>query len=154
MPVDRLEHSLQCATRAYRANRSDDYVVCALLHDVGDILMPYDHAALAADIVKPFVSERLHWIVQQHALFQGYYYFHHLGMDRDARDRYLHHAWYADAVEFSERFDQASFDPGYPSLPLEFFESAVQQVMATPLGGASCGEGLLRSTPEYLHDHE
>jgi predicted HD phosphohydrolase len=144
MPVDRLEHSLQCATRAYRDNRSDDYVVCALLHDIGDVLMPHNHAALAAHIVQPFVSARLHWMVEQHALFQGYYYFHHLGLNRDARDRYLHHAWYADAVEFCERFDQCSFDPGYPSLPLEFFEPAVQQVLGALLGTTSSGGALLR----------
>jgi predicted HD phosphohydrolase len=149
MPIDRLEHSLQCATRAYRDNRSDDYVVCALLHDLGDLLMPYNHGALAASIVKPFVSERLHWIVQQHGMFQGYYYFHHLGLDRHARDRYLDHPWYADAVEFCERFDQCSFDPGYTSLPLDFFEPAVHRVMAMPHGRAPYGEAALRSRPEY-----
>jgi len=129
MPIDRLEHSLQCATRAYRDNRSNEYVVCALVHDIGDVLAPYDHAALAATVLRPFVSERLHWIVAHHALFQGFYFFHHLGHDRFSRERHRQHPWYDDAVEFTERFDQCSFDPGYSCHPLEFFEPAVRQVL-------------------------
>lgn len=148
MPVDRLEHSLQCATRAYRDNRSNEYVVCALLHDLGDVLAPYDHAALAACVLEPFVSERLHWVVAHHALFQGYYYFHHLGHDRFAGERYRDHPWYPDAVEFCERFDQCSFDPGYPSHPLEFFEPAIREVMASHRSGEGCtsieAAGLVR----------
>lgn len=129
MPIDRLEHSLQCATRAYRDNRSDDYVVCALLHDIGDVLAPYDHAALAACLIKPFVSERLHWMIEHHALFQGYYYFHHLGRDRFARERYQDHPWYGDTVEFCEHFDQCSFDSSYSSKPLAFFRPALYSVL-------------------------
>ena len=104
-------------------------MVCALVHDVGDVLAPYDHGALAACVLKPFVSERLHWMVAHHALFQGYYYFHHLGHDRFARERYRDHLWYGDAVEFCERFDQCSFDLGYASHPLEFFEPAIREVI-------------------------
>jgi predicted HD phosphohydrolase len=148
MPIDRLEHSLQCATRAYRDNRSDEYVVCALLHDLGDLLLPYDHATLAACIIKPFVSERLHWIVQQHAVFQGYYFLHHLGLDRHARDRHLTNPWYGDAVDFCDQFDQCSFDPRYSSLPLEFFEPAVHRVMTTPRVRRLHSEAALQSRLE------
>ena len=92
--VDRLEHSLQTATRAYRANEDDEYVVCALLHDMGDTLGSYNHADIAAAILKPFVSEENHWMVEQHAVFQGYYFWHFLGGDRNARDKFAGHPWY------------------------------------------------------------
>src|SRR6185295_7552343 len=82
-PVDRLTHSLQTATLAHRDGRDEEYVVCALLHDIGDTLGSYNHADVAAAIVKPFVSEENHWMVEKHAIFQGYYFFHHLGMDRN-----------------------------------------------------------------------
>ena len=90
-PVDRLEHCLQTATRAFQAGRDEEYVVCALLHDIGDTLGPYNHADIAATIVQPFVSEANHWMVEHHAIFQGYYFFHFLGLDRDMRDKFRGH---------------------------------------------------------------
>jgi len=130
--VDRLTHSLQTATRAQRAGRDDEYVVCALLHDIGDTLASFNHSDLAATILQPFVSERNHWIVQQHAVFQGYYFFHHLGLDRNARDRHRDHPWYRDCAEFCARYDQNSFDPAYDTLPLEFFVPMVRRLLSTP----------------------
>ncbi len=130
--VDRLTHRLQPATRARRAGRDDEYVVCALLHDIGDTLASANHADLAATILEPFVSERNHWIVKQHAIFQGYYFFHHLGLDRDARDRFRDHEWFRDCAEFCEKYDQNSFDPAYDTLPVEAFEPAVRKVFAAP----------------------
>src|SRR5262245_50856238 len=85
--VDRLTHSLQTATRAYRANRDDAYVACALVHDIGDTLGSFNHADIGAAIVKPFVSDELHFMVEKHAIFQGYYFFPFLGLDRDLRDQ-------------------------------------------------------------------
>ena len=82
-PIDRLEHSLQTATRAHRDGRDEEYVVMALLQDIGDTLGSYNHPDIAAAILKPFVSEENHWIVAEHGIFQGYYFFHHLGLDRD-----------------------------------------------------------------------
>ena len=130
--VDRLEHSLQTATRAYRANRDDEYVVCALLHDIGDILGPYNHADIAAAVLEPFVSDANHWMVEQHGVFQGYYFFHHLGLDRNARDQYAGHEFYDHCAEFCLDYDQAAFDPSYDTLPLEHFEPAVHAVLSTP----------------------
>ena len=130
--VDRLTHSLQTATRAQRDDRDDEYVVCALIHDIGDTLAAANHADLAATILAPFVSERNHWIVKQHAVFQGYYFFHHLGLDRDMRDRFREHEWFRDCAEFCEKYDQNSFDPEYDTLPLEAFEPAVRRVFAAP----------------------
>ena len=131
-PVDRLEHSLQTATRAYRAGEDDEYVVCALLHDIGDTLGSYNHADIAAAILKPFVSEENHWMVEKHAMFQGYYFFHYLGLDRDMREQYLGHPNYDRTVMFCHEYDQAAFDPSYSSLPLEHFEPAVREVLARP----------------------
>lgn len=130
--VDRLEHSLQTATRAERAGRDDEYVFCALLHDIGDILGTFNHADIAAAVVKPFVSEENLWMVEQHAVFQGYYYFHHLGLDRDKREVFRAHPSFDRTAEFCEEFDQPAFDPGYRSNPLEHYEPLLREIMARP----------------------
>ncbi|MCY4417033.1 MAG: HD domain-containing protein [Chloroflexi bacterium] len=128
--VDRLEHSLQSATRAYRDDADEEMVVAVLLHDIGDLLSPHNHSELAAAVLRPYVSERTYWIVREHGLFQSYYYAHHFGGDRNARDRFVDHPWYQDTVDFCERWDQSSFDPEYESLPLEFFEPMVRRIFA------------------------
>jgi predicted HD phosphohydrolase len=130
--VDRLTHSLQTATLAHRDGRDEEYVVCALLHDIGDTLGTFNHADVAAAIVKPFVSEENHWMVEQHAVFQGYYFFHHIGMDRHQRDRFRDHPWFDRTAEFCERYDGPAFDPSGETLPLEFFEPMLRRVMAAP----------------------
>ena len=130
--VDRLTHSLQSATRAQRDGRDDEYVVCALIHDIGDTLASANHADLAATILEPFVDEKNHWIVKHHGIFQGYYFFHHLGLDRNRRDRFRDHEWWRDCAEFCEKYDQNSFDPEYDTLPLEAFEPAVRKVLGAP----------------------
>ena len=132
-PVCRLEHSLQTATRAHRDGRDEQYVVMALLHDIGDTLGSYNHPEVAASIIKPFVSEEVHWICQNHGAFQGYYYFHFLGMDQNARDQFADHPHFEACREFCEKYDQAAFDPDYESEPLEFFEPMVRRVMERPL---------------------
>lgn len=126
--VDRLEHSLQSATRAYRDDADEEMIVAALLHDIGDLLAPHNHSEMAAAVLRPYVSDRTYWVVRQHGLFQSYYYAHHMGGDRNARDRYIDHPWYQDAVDFCHRWDQSSFDPTYESLPLDFFEPMVRRV--------------------------
>ena len=141
--VDRLEHSLQCATRAYRDGAAEEMVVAALLHDVGDLLSPHNHSELAAAVLRPYVSERAYWIVRHHGLFQSYYYAHHTGGDRHARDAYREHPWYQDAVDFCHRWDQPSFDPDYPSLPLDFFAPMVRRIFArAPFSAAGPAERL------------
>jgi predicted HD phosphohydrolase len=130
--VDRLTHSLQTATRAQQDGQGDEYVVCALIHDIGDTLASANHADLAATILEPFVSEKNHWIVKNHAIFQGYYFFHHFNMDRNMRDRFRDHEWFRDCASFCEKYDQNSFDPEYDTLPLEAFEPAVRAVFSTP----------------------
>lgn len=131
-PVDRLQHSLQTATRAHRDGRDEDYVVMALLHDIGDTLGSFNHPDIAAAILKPFMPEEYHWIAGQHGVFQGYYYFHHLGLDRDLRERLRGHPHFEACAEFCEKYDQAAFDPAYDSAPLAFFEPMVMRVMHAP----------------------
>jgi predicted HD phosphohydrolase len=130
--VDRLTHSLQTATRAYRADRDDEYVFCALLHDIGDTLGSFNHADVAAAVVKPFVSERNLWMVEKHAIFQGYYFFHHLGLNRDVREQFRGHEHFDYTEEFCADYDQPAFDPDYPILPLEHFEPLIRTTMAAP----------------------
>ncbi len=131
-PIDRLEHCLQTATRAYQAGRDEEYVVCALLHDIGDTLGPHNHADVAATIVKPFVSEENHWIVEHHGIFQGYYFFHFLGLDRDMREEFRGHPHFEKTEEFCRLFDEVAFDPNFKSMPLEAFEPMVQKVFSRP----------------------
>jgi predicted HD phosphohydrolase len=130
--VDRLEHSLQTATSAHRDGRDEEYVVCALLHDIGDVLGPRNHADIAAAILQPFVSEENHWMVAHHGIFQGYYFFHHLGLDRDMREQFRGHPWFEYTAQFCHLYDQAAFDPNYDSMPLEAFEPMIQRVMTAP----------------------
>jgi predicted HD phosphohydrolase len=130
--IDRLEHSLQTATRAHQDGRDEEYVVCALLHDIGDILGPRNHADIAAAIVQPFVSEQNHWMVANHAIFQGYYFFHHLGLDRDMRDQFRGHPNFEHTAQFCHIYDQEAFDPAFKSMPLEAFEPMLHRVMSAP----------------------
>ncbi len=127
--ITRLGHSLQSATRAWRDGADVDWVVSALLHDIGDIYAPYNHDEYAATILKPFVREQCTWVVKTHGDFQMLYYGQHLeGFDQHKRDRHLGHPCFDDNTEFCERWDQASFDPGYDTLPLEFFAPMVRDV--------------------------
>ncbi len=131
-PVDRLTHSLQTATLAHRDGRDEEYVVCALLHDIGDTLGPYNHPDIAAAILKPFVSEANHWMVQHHGIFQGYYFFHHIGLNRDLRDAFRDHPHSARTEEFCARYDGPAFDAKAETLPLAFFEPMLRRVFAEP----------------------
>ena len=128
--VSRLEHSLQSATRAYKNGESEEMIVAALLHDIGDELAPMNHSEYAAAILKPYVSERTHWIVEKHGEFQMFYYAHHLGGNKNKRDKYKEHKYYKDTINFCENYDQNSFDPNYKSLPLEFFKPMVKRIFS------------------------
>ncbi len=129
--VDRLEHSVQTATRAHRAGMDEEYVVCALLHDIGDTLGSANHADIGAAILKPFVSEQNHWMLEHHGVFQGYYFFHYLGLDRDMRERYRGHPAFEHTAQFCHLYDQTAFDPAYDSMPLPAFEPMVQRVFSS-----------------------
>ena len=131
-PVDRYTHCLQTATRALKDGKDEEYVVCALLHDIGDTLGSFNHADIAAVILQPFVSEENHWMVKHHAIFQGYYFFQHIGMDRDLRDTFKAHPAYERTAEFCALYDNPAFDPKGETLPLSEFEPMLRRVMASP----------------------
>jgi predicted HD phosphohydrolase len=156
-PIDRLTHSLQSATLALRAGKDEEYVVCALLHDIGDTLGSFNHPDIAAAILKPFVSEENLWMVQNHAVFQGYNFFHHIDLNRNMRDMFKGHPCYDRTAEFVERFDNPAFNPSIDTLPLSTFEPMLRRVMAAPKNsiykptrprnlGAKAGQGPEDST--------
>ncbi len=131
--ISRLQHSLQSASRAHRAGESEELVIAALLHDIGDELAPNSHSELAAAILRPYVSEKTYWIIKHHGLFQMYYYAHNCGGDRNARDKFKDHKWFADAVQFCENYDQNCFDPAYDCLTLDFFEPMLRRFFKQPI---------------------
>ncbi|HEY4115926.1 MAG TPA: HD domain-containing protein [Rhizomicrobium sp.] len=131
-PIDRMEHSLQSATLAYRDGMDEEYVVCALLHDIGDTLASYNHADLGATILKPFVSEENHWMLEHHGIFQGYYFFHYLGLDKNMREQFRGHSAFERTAMFCARHDQNAFDPAYDTMPLDAFIPMLQRVLERP----------------------
>ncbi len=139
--VDRLTHSLQTAALAERDGRDEEYVVCALLHDIGDTLGTYNHPDIAAALLKPFVSEANLWMVQQHGIFQGYYFFHHLGMDRDMREQFRGHPHFEHTAEFCALYDGPAFDPQRETPPLAHFEPLLRRVLAAPQRSIYAGAG-------------
>ena len=125
--ISRLKHSLQTATRAEQDGANEETIVCALLHDIGDVIAPTNHSQVAAAILRPYVSEQNWWVVEHHGLFQGYYYFHHYERNRNERDRFQDHPHYNACVQFCHQWDQISFDPDYPTQPLEHFIPALKE---------------------------
>ena len=128
--VSRLEHSLQSATKALKAGEDEEMIVAALLHDIGDELAPLNHAEYAAAVLKPYVSEKTHWIVEKHGIFQMYYYAHHFGGNKNEREKFKDHKYYKDTMNFCEKWDQKSFDPTYKSLSLKDFEPYVKKIFS------------------------
>ncbi|MCH9729650.1 MAG: HD domain-containing protein [Actinomycetia bacterium] len=130
--IDRYDHSLQTATRAYRDGKDEEYVVCALLHDVGDLLAPYNHGEMVAAMLRPFINDANHWMIKHHTVFQGYYFWDKIGQDKNARDKYKGEPYYAHTIEFCDKYDSAAFDPDYKSEPIEFFKPMVQNLVKNP----------------------
>ncbi len=131
-PVDRLQHCLQTAELAAEAGEDEEYVVCALLHDIGDTLGSTNHADVGAAILQPFVSEENHWMIKNHAVVQGYNFFHYIGMDRNLRDQLHDHPYYEQTLRFVDRYDDLAFDSSKPKLSLKTFESMVRNVLSEP----------------------
>ena len=128
--ITRLGHSLQSATRAFEDSADIDWIVSALLHDIGDIYAPYNHDEYAATIIRPFVREQCSWVVERHGDFQLVYYGHHIGADPNKREAYKDHLYFKDCVTFCERWDQSSFDPDYTNRTVEFFKPMVSEVFS------------------------
>jgi predicted HD phosphohydrolase len=131
-PVDRYTHCLQTATLALKDGRSDEYVVCALLHDIGDTLGSFNHPDIAAALLKPFVNEADLFMVQNHGIFQGYNFFHYIGMDRNMRDSFKSSPHYAHTEEFVALYDNRAFDASLETFPISEFEPIGRRVMARP----------------------
>ena len=128
--ITRLEHSLQSATRALNDKASEEMIVATLLHDIGDEIAPLNHSEYAASVLKPYVSEKTHWIIEKHGEFQMYYYAHHLGGNKNQREKYKGHKYYQDTIEFCENWDQKSFDPNFKSLTLKDFEPIIKKIFS------------------------
>jgi predicted HD phosphohydrolase len=147
--ITRLQHALQAATRARRDRADTDWVAAALLHDIGDGLAPQNHDRFAAEILRPFVREEVVWVVEHHGTFQMYYYAHHYGWDRELREKYKDSPYYRSCVDFCERWDQSSFDPGYSADPLESFAGQVRDVFARKAyDPAVIREGVVTGLPQ------
>ena len=131
-PIDRLQHCLQSANLAAEGGEDDEYVVCALLHDIGDTLGSTNHPDVAAAILQPFVSEENHWMVKHHGIFQGYNFFHHLGLDRNMRDKFSDNPFYKGTARFVELYDNPAFDNQAPELSLKLFEPMLRKVFSNP----------------------
>lgn len=132
LPVDMFEHGLQAATLAQRDGADEETIVCALLHDLGHYVAPMNHGRFIAELLRPFISDENYWVLQHHTIFQAYYYLHHLGKDRNARDAYKAHPSYDSAVRFVARWDQKAFDPSFMPEPIETFAPMVRRVFARP----------------------
>ncbi len=146
--ITRLEHGLQSATRARRDGADTDWVVAALLHDIGDGLAPQNHDKFAAEIMRPFMRDEVVWVVAHHGIFQMYYYAHHYGWDRELRAQFRDAPYYQTCVDFCERWDQTSFDPDYPMDPLTSFEDEVREVFARKAyDPAVIEKGVVRGLP-------
>ncbi len=130
--VNQLVHSLQTATRAERAGASEEMVLASLCHDIGKVVSVPNHPAIAAEILRPYVSEEVYWVILTHQDFQGRHYYKYLGKDPDARNAYKDHPSYQLAASFADEWDQTSFDPDYDTLPLEHFEPLIERYFSRP----------------------
>ena len=128
-PIDRLQHSLQTATRALRDGADEEMIVCALLHDVGESLGPMNHGEVIAAILRPFISDANYWMLFHHPLFQTYFYARHLGLDPNAREQFRDNPHYQLTVDFTTNWDEVSFDPAYENEPIETFVPMVHRVL-------------------------
>ncbi len=131
--MNQLQHALQTATMAERAGASEELIVAALCHDIGKVISVINHPAIAAEILKPYVSPETYEIVRTHQDFQGKHYYAHFGMDSNLRQQHEQQPWYALAKQFTDEWDQTAFDPNYETLPLEYFEPMIERVFSKEL---------------------
>lgn len=132
MEINQLEHSLQTATRAERDGADLDIVVAALVHDIGKTISNANHPAIAAEMVRPWLSKEAYWVIRVHQDFQGIHYFARVGLDPMMRLKHKDHPCYELAERFVDGWDNMAFDPDYDSYPLEHFEPQVIEVFSRP----------------------
>ncbi len=149
--ISRLEHGLQAATRALNEGADIDWVVGALLHDIGDGLAPQNHDRFAAEILRPYMREEVVWTVEHHGAFQMYYYAHHYGWNQHEREKYRDSAFFQSCVDFCERWDQSSFDPAYHTKNLDFFVPMVKEVFSRMAHDPAVQQkGLVKGLPPLM----
>ena len=149
--ITRLEHGLQAGTRAYKEGADLDWVVGALLHDIGDSLAPQNHDRFSAEVVKPYLREEVTWVIEHHGIFQMIYYAHHYGWDKNARDKFKDNIYFKSCSDFCERWDQKAFDPNYESKSLKFFEPMIKDVFTRPPYNAEfIQEGVVKGLPDLI----
>ena len=146
--VNQLVHGLQTATRALRDGASEEMIVAALCHDIGKVISVENHPAIAAEILKPYVSHETYEIVRTHQDFQGRHYYALLGKDPESRSQYSGQPWYEMATRFTDEWDQTSFDPDYESLPLSYFEPMIERVFARTRDSGSKNSEARSQKPE------
>ena len=149
--ITRLEHGLQAGTRAYNEGADLDWVVGALLHDIGDSLAPQNHDRFSAEVVRPYLREEVTWVIEHHGIFQMIYYAHHYGWDKNARDRFKDNIYFKSCSDFCERWDQKAFDPNYKCKPLKFFEPMIKDVFTrSPYKAEFIQEGVVKGIPDLV----
>jgi predicted HD phosphohydrolase len=170
-PVTELAHSLQCAELARDAGADDELQLACLLHDVGRfavdprlILDKKDRATganpdakghhdMGADLIAPYVPDRVAWLVRMHADAKRYLcaveprYWDTLTpgsrytltlqggvMTPAAVAGLTRHPWLADAVRL-RRWDDLAKVPDRPTRPLEAWAPLLRRYFAHPRGG-------------------
>jgi predicted HD phosphohydrolase len=149
--INQLEHSLQTATRAARCGASDEMIVAALCHDISKLISTENHAAVAAEILKPFVGHATYEIIRTHTDFQARYFRAHLGPRKDPRDKYRRQPWFAAACQFADEWDMPARDPSYDTYSLEYFWPLLEKIFSEPkVQRSSLSIRLLRSLSKSM----
>jgi len=130
--TDQLTHACQTASRAERAGADEQMVFASLCHDIGKVISVFNHPAIAAEMIKPYVRDDVYQAILYHQDFQGRHYYEHFGKSPDLRDGHVGQPWYHLAEQFADEWDQIAFDPNYDTLPLEHFEPLVRRMTETP----------------------
>lgn len=128
--VNNFRHSIQSATLALADGRPDEYVVAALLHDIGFIACPPTHGEFAARLLQPYVDPSIVWMLERHMHFLAAHYSEHPTADRNAREAWRGHPHFEMTAEFVQRYDQNAIDPGAREADLAVFEPIVRRVFA------------------------
>ncbi|MBP6824841.1 MAG: HD domain-containing protein [Acidobacteria bacterium] len=131
--MNQLQHALQTATMAERAGASEELIVAALCHDIGKVISVINHPAIAAEILKPYVSPETYEVIRTHQDFQGKHYYEHFGMNPNLREEHESQPWFELAKKFTDEWDQAAFDPNYETQTLEHFEPMIDRVFSKEL---------------------
>jgi predicted HD phosphohydrolase len=130
--TNQLVHCLQTATLAEKAGADDEVVFASLCHDVGKVISVFNHPAIAAEMIRPYVRSEVYHMIRTHQDFQGRHYYEYFGQDPDAREQYRGEPWFELTARFADEWDQVAFDPEAETYPLGHFEPLVRRLTAAP----------------------